>query len=292
MQEKTIETETKCDIDKVDSLFGTPQGILSQLLLKENKQTEEDLVFHKASGFKNSLEQYIYATKEKLDGILKGYYTDEERKNLTQFMDKLYEWLYSEDEKLYDMKTLEEKSKDMKTLGDEIYKRNELWTQLEKNFYTFESTASELDEQCKKEKEKLEKKQFVYVTAEDIVKIEDLIAKAIESAKKYREKCTPAPKIQRPPIDPNDISMLYKELRNNVKKIYDDAEFKVKEEERKRKEAEEKKKKEEEEKKEKRGGRKEKERRRRKKEKRRRRKEKRGRRKKRRKRYKKRPYKS
>ena len=61
---------------------------------KENKQTEEDLVFHKASGFKNSLEQYIYATKEKLDGILKGYYTDEERKNLTQFMDKLYEWLY------------------------------------------------------------------------------------------------------------------------------------------------------------------------------------------------------
>ena len=164
-------------------------------------------------------------------------------------MDKLYEWLYSEDEKLYDMKTLEEKSKDMKKLGDEIYKRNELWTQLEKNFYTFESTASELDEQCKKEKEKLEKKQFVYVTAEDIVKIEDLIAKAIESAKKYREKCTPAPKIQRPPIDPNDISMLYKELRNNVKKIYDDAEFKVKEEERKRKEAEEKKKKEEEEKK-------------------------------------------
>ena len=36
---------------------------------------------------------------------------------------KNMEWLYSEDEKLYDMATLKEKSKDMKQIGDEIYKR-------------------------------------------------------------------------------------------------------------------------------------------------------------------------
>ena len=164
-------------------------------------------------------------------------------------MDKLMEWLYSEDELLYDMKTLEEKSKDMKTLGDEIYNRNKLWLDLDKNFITFEGVANELSAQCKAEKEKLEKKQFTYVTAEDITKIEELINTAITNAKKKRELSDPAPRIQKPPVDPSDVSMLYDVLKINVKKIYDDAEFKVKEAERKKKEEEEKKKKEEEEKK-------------------------------------------
>ena len=168
-------------------------------------------------------------------------------------MDKTYEWLYSEDELRYDMKTLEEKSKDMKKLGDEIYDRNKLWLEIEKNFYTFEGVANELAAQCKTEKEKLEKKQFTYVTPEDIQKIEELITNAIDNAKKKRELCTPAPKIKKPPVDPSDVKMLYDVLKINVKKIYDDAEFKVKEAERKKKEEEEKKKKEEEEKKKKEG---------------------------------------
>ena len=184
-----------------------------------------------------------------MDGKLKGYYIDSERQNLTQFMDKLMEWLYSEDEKLYDMETLKEKSKDMKQIGDEIYKRNELWTELENNFNIYNSTLNEIETQYKTEKDKFDKKQFVYVTAEDLQKIEELIKNSIDNAEKKRASCAPAPKTQRPPVDPNDVKMLYDNLKINVKKIYDDAEFKVKEEERKRKEEEEKKRKEEEEKK-------------------------------------------
>jgi len=249
MKEKIVETESKLTVDQVEILFGTPKGILEQYTKRENLQTTEDSLFRQASSLKNSLEQYIYTTKEKLDSVLKGFYTEDERKNLTQYMDKLMEWLYSEDELLYDMKTLEEKSKDMKTLGDEIYSRNKLWLDLDKNFNTFEGVANELSTQCKAEKEKLEKKQFTYVTAEDITKIEELINTAITNAKKKRELSDPAPRIQKPPVDPSDVSMLYDVLKINVKKIYDDAEFKVKEAERKKKEEEEKKKKEEEEKK-------------------------------------------
>ena len=201
---------------------------------RENLQSSEDTIFRQASAFKNSLEQYIYTTKEKLDSVLKGYYTDDERKNLTQFMDKTYEWLYSEDEKLYDMKTLEEKSKDMKTLGDEIYNRNKLWLELEKNFYTFEGVVNELSAQYNTEKEKLENKQFTYVTPDDIKKIDELITNAIDNAKKKRELCDPAPKIKKPPVDPSDVSMLYDVLKINVKKVYDDAEFKEKEKGRRR----------------------------------------------------------
>ena len=249
MQEKLVETETVLNVDQVEILFGTPKGILENYKKTENFQTGEDKIFREASSFKNSLEQYIYSTKEKLDSKLKGYYIDSERQQLTQFMDKLMEWLYSEDEKLYDMATLKEKSKDMKQIGDEIYKRNELWNELENNFNIYNSTLNEIETQYKNEKDKFDKKQFTYVTAEDLQKIEELIKNSIDNAEKKRSSCAPAPKTQRPPVDPNDVKMLYDNLKINVKKIYDDAEFKVKEAERKKKEEEEKKRKEEEEKK-------------------------------------------
>ena len=195
------------------------------------------------------MEQYIYSTKEKFDSKLKGYYTDKEREELTKYMDELMTWLYSEDEKLYDKPTLEKNSKNMKNLGNEIYKREENWTNLRINYKTFESTVDELTKGVNAEEEKLNKKQKTYLTTEDIAKIRQLIEDALANAKKKHELSDKAEQIKVPPVEPSDIDMLNTNLRNNVKKVYDDAEFKVKEEERKRKEEEEKKKKEEEEKK-------------------------------------------
>ena len=249
MKEVKTETETKLDIDNVETLFGTSKGIIEQYTKREKAQTKEDNIFHEASSLKNSLEQYIYATKEKFDTKLKGYYTDKERADLTKYMDDLMTWLYSEDEKLYDKPTLEKNSKNMKTLGDEIYKREENWTKLRENYSIFEKTVTEKKTWINGEEEKLNKKQFTYLTKEDIDKINQLINDAIENAKKKHESTDKAPQIQMPPVPPEEINMLNNNLITNVQKIYDDAEFKVKEEERKRKEEEEKKKKEEEEKK-------------------------------------------
>ena len=248
MKEKKIETETQLDIDVVETLFGTSKGILEQYLKRERDQTKEDEIFREASRLKNSLEQYIYSTKEKLDSQLKGYYTEAEKGDLTKFMDELMNWLYSEDEKLYDKPTLEEKSKNMKTLGDEIYKRCDNWNTIRNNYNIFESTVNELTTQLKTEEDKLAKKQFTYITNEDAVKINQLIKDAVDNAKKKHELTDKAPQIQVPPVQPDDVKMLTDNLRSNVKKVYDDAKFKVEEAERKRKE-EEKKKKEEEEKK-------------------------------------------
>ena len=233
----------------METLFGTPKGILSQYKTREKTQAKEDQIFHEASSLKNSLEQYIYATREKIDSKLKGYYTDKEKADLSKLMDDLMTWLYSEDEKLYDKPTLEQNSKTMKALGDEIYKREENWTNLRNNYNIFEATVNELTTAVKGEEEKLSKKQFTYVTNEDITKINNLISEAINNAKKKRETTDKAPQIQIPPVLPDEIDMLTVNLRKNVKKIYDDAEFKVNEAERKIKEEEEKKKKEEEEKK-------------------------------------------
>ena len=249
MKEVKTETETKLDADIVDVLFGIPKGMLEAFIKRENTQSKDDRIFREASNLKNSLEQYIYTTKEKLDSQLKGYYTDKERQDLTKFMDELMKWLYSEDEKLYDKPTLEQNSSNMKNLGDEIYKREENWRNLRNNYNIFESIATEKKDWIKNEEEKLKKKEFTYLTVEDIAKINQLINDAIENATKKRSIIDKAPQIRQPPVLPDEIDMLSKNLRQNVKKVYDDAEFKVKEEERKRKEEEEKKKKEEEEKK-------------------------------------------
>ena len=119
-----------------------------------------------------------------------------------------------------------------------------------------ESTVNELTTQIKTEEDKLAKKQFTYITNEDAVKINQLIKDAVDNAKKKHDLTDKAPQIQVPPVQPDDVKMLTDNLRSNVKKVYDDAKFKVeeaerkrKEEERKKKEEEEKKKKEEEEKK-------------------------------------------
>ena len=249
MKEIKTDTETQLNVDIVEILFGTSKGILEKYTKREKEQTKEDKIFHEASSLKNSLEQYIYSTKEKFDSKLKGYYTDKERADLTKYMDELMTWLYSEDEKLYDKSTLERNSKKMKTLGDEIYKREENWTNLRNNYNIFESTVNELTNGVNAEEDKLNKKQKTYLTKEDITKIRKIIEDSISIAKKKHELTNKAIQIKIPPVEPSEIDMLTTNLRNNVKKVYDDAEFKVKEEERKRKEAEEKKKKEEEEKK-------------------------------------------
>ena len=67
-------------------------------------------------------------------------------------------WLYSEDEKLYDKPTLEKNSKNMKTLGDEIYKREENWTNLRNNYNIFESTVAERTQWVKGEEDKIVEK--------------------------------------------------------------------------------------------------------------------------------------
>ena len=76
MKEVRTDTETQLDVDVVETLFGTSKGILEKYTKREKDQTKEDKIFHEASSLKNSLEQYIYSTKEKFDTKLKGYYTD------------------------------------------------------------------------------------------------------------------------------------------------------------------------------------------------------------------------
>ena len=235
-------------VERIDCLFGTPQGIINQLKEKENTQLKEDLEFKKVLEKKNELEQYIYKTREKMESAFKEYITPNEQNELPNLMNTLYNWLYSEDEEIFNLKKLEEKSKDMLNIGNKLYSRFNNWIHLKENLEILNNSITKIKNAVKNQLDLIEKQQPCILSKEDFDKLKVLIENAekklLDSKNKYEEGI----KTEEPNINYNDIADYKKNLVDNVKKVYNDADFRVKEEKRK-KEEEEKKKKEEEEKK-------------------------------------------
>ena len=136
---------------------------------------------------------------------------------------------------------IEKDSKNMTTLGDKIYKRCNDWNQLNENYKKFEDVLNDIVEKLGIEEKKLAKKEFTYLTPEDVNKIKQLIEDAKNNCKKKQETTGKAKLINIPPVSPDEVRDLTTNLNENVSKIYADAKFKVEEEERKRKEEERKK---------------------------------------------------
>ena len=243
------EKSTNCTLNTVDTLYGTTQGILDQFLQLEVTQETDDKVFHIASHKKNELEQFIYNTREKFNHNFKDYVTPEEKDALTKLMDALLEWLYSDDEQLYNKSTLDLKSKDMMELGKVLYTRFDNWTKLEESIQLFEKGIEKINIAVKAESDKLANKQQTYLTPSDFEAIDKLVKDAVAKVQDAKTKYGQGIKTQEPLIKHEDVSNGLSDLKSKVTKIYQDAEFKVKEAERKKKEEEEKKKREEEEKK-------------------------------------------
>ena len=235
--------------DNTDTLFGTPQGILNQYLQREVTQENDDRVYHVASAKRNELEQYIYNTRDKLSNVLKPHVLPNEQQTLSKHMDVLLDWLYSGDEDVFNKATLETKSKDMLAVGSVIYSRMNNWNKLEENITLLEKAIDKITNASKVEWDKLHNKQQTYLTKEDFEAINQLLQAKLAKVDEFKKKVGEGVRTAEPLVKPEVVEEEKEELKRKVKKVYTDAEFKVKEEERKRKEEEERKKKEEEEKK-------------------------------------------
>ena len=248
MQKVKRERNNVLHFDNTDTLFGTPQGILNQYLQREVTQETDDRIFHIASSKRNELEQYIYNTRDKLSNVLKPHILPNEQETLSKHMDVLLDWLYSGDEEVFNKATLETKSKDMLAVGSVIYSRMNNWNKLEENISLLEKSIDKITNASKVEWDKLQSKQ-TYLTKEDFELINQLLQASLAKVAEFKKKMGEGIKTAEPLVKPEVVDEEKEELKKKVKKVYMDAEFKVKEEERKRKEEEERKKKEEEEKK-------------------------------------------
>ena len=227
---REIETPIKFEI--LLNNFGTPNNILNDYINRENTQNYEDTIIHKAISFKNSLEQYIYDTRNKIDsnGELSKYAAEDEKIILNNKMDDLMNWLYSEDESLYNYEKLEEKSTEVRKLGDEIYKRFNEWNKLNEKYEKISSILNDTILFCSNEDGKIKAGQKAELLEEDIAKIREIIN---DTFKKLAEKKNLSDKknyINLPPVSPDEIDMLINSLNDNFNKIRNKAKEKKKEE--------------------------------------------------------------
>ena len=127
-------------------------------------------------------------TKQYSTTTFKDYVTPEEKEALTKLMDALLEWLYSDDEQLYNKNTLDLKSKDMMELGKVLYTRFDNWTKLEENIQLFEKGIEKINVAVKAESDKLANKQQTYLTPEDFESIDKLIKEAVAKVQDAKTK--------------------------------------------------------------------------------------------------------
>ena len=229
---KEIETPIKAEI--LEKNFGTPNIYLKEYINREKRQNNEDLIIHEAISFKNSIEQYIYDTRNKLgeNGELKGYCTEEEKNIMIKEMDNLMTLLYNdkEEEDLYNKKNLEEKSKNMKKIGDEIYKRYYEWNKLNEKYAKLESMINGTIEYISNVEMDLKNGKFSGLKNEDINKIKNEIKKTFVKIAEKKKLSDIKDYKNLPPISPQEIDMIINEFNNNVNKIQNEAKEKSKKE--------------------------------------------------------------
>jgi hypothetical protein len=93
---------------------------------------------------RNEIENFIYSTREKLNGDLAYYVTSADTELLLQQMQIMEDWLYSGDENVYVKSILEDKAKGLNELGSKIYKRYHDWERLKESLFIFGRSLNEL----------------------------------------------------------------------------------------------------------------------------------------------------
>jgi heat shock protein 4 len=85
----------KVEVDSKDFFKGLTQSELKQALEMENKMAIEDRIIIETAEKRNYLESYIYAMRDRLNGPLKNYCTENEKSAIKAALESTEEWLYS-----------------------------------------------------------------------------------------------------------------------------------------------------------------------------------------------------
>ena len=210
----------KIKFDLIKQNFGLPQEYLENFQIEEIGRDEKDLLMKDTIAYKNSLEEYIYKMREKINSDeLKGSFTQEEKENLIKEMDQVMNWLYSNDEDLYNMHKLEEKSKKMKSLGDLFYSRLNGWDKIKENLTKMESLLYEKLDYFTKLEERIKKGENTGITIEQINNINGYIQQEFNNYEAKMYEYDVADKTKKPKISLNDIQNMINSFNNNIEKM-------------------------------------------------------------------------
>ena len=207
--------------EMISENFGLPKDGLDILKLEESENDKKDLNIKEANDYKNSIEEYIYKTRDKINdkGELVGYFTQQEKEALIEKMDNLMKFLYSENEDLYNKIKLEEKSLEMKQISEPIYSRYNAWKQLRQYYKKMESLITEKLLFYTDLEDKIKKGERKDMSLEDLINIQQLIQKEFNNLELKLYEYDNEQKTQMPKVTINDVQNMIDNFNVNIEKI-------------------------------------------------------------------------
>ena len=219
LKKVTLQNEN-IKFDLIKQNYGLTHDVLELYRNEESARDENDLIMKEVIGYKNSLEEYIYKIREKLNSVnLNGKFTQKEKDTLNEEMDKIMNWLYSDDEDLYKIDKLEEKSKNLEKLGDSFYMKINDWSEIKLYLGNMETLLYEkltyfasLEDEIKKGKRK-------DITLDKINKINEYIQKEFNNYEQKAYEIDVADKTKPPKFNVQDIQNMITSFNNNIEKM-------------------------------------------------------------------------
>ena len=205
--------------------FGLIKNGLDFLKSEEMERDKKDSIIKESISYKNSLEEYIYKTRDKINakGEFVEYITKQEKEKLIDEMDKLMRWLYSEDKDLYDKTKLEQKSMTMKRISEPIYLRFNEWKKLNEYYLKMQNLITEKTMYFTSLEEKIKKREKVNIKLENIYNAQQLIQQEFKNLELKINKSNKELKTKMPSITANDvqtmINIFNEKIENIIKKI-------------------------------------------------------------------------
>ena len=205
--------------------FGLIKNGLDFLKSEEMERDKKDSIIKESISYKNSLEEYIYKTRDKINakGELVEYITKKEKEKLIDEMDKLMRWLYSEDKDLYDKTKLEQKSMTMKNISEPVYLRFNEWKKLNEYYLKMQNLITEKTMYFTSLEEKIKKREKVNIKLENIYKAQKIIQQELNNLELKINQSNKELKTKMPSITANDvqtmINIFNEKIENIIKKI-------------------------------------------------------------------------
>ena len=205
--------------------FGLIKNGLDFLKSEEMERDKKDSIIKESISYKNSLEEYIYKTRDKINakGEFVEYITKQEKEKLIDEMDKLMRWLYSEDKDLYDKTKLEQKSMTMKSISEPIYLRFNEWKKLNEYYLKMQNLITEKKMYFTSLEEKIKKREKVNIKLENIYNAQQLIQQEFKNLELKINQSNKELKTKMPSITANDvqtmINIFNEKIENIIKKI-------------------------------------------------------------------------
>ena len=203
--------------------FGLSKDSLDYLKFQEIERDKKDLIIKESITYKNSLEEYIYNTRDKMDkkGQFEGYYTPQEKEKLIDEMDKLMKWLYSDDKDIYNIIKLEQNSLPMKSISEPIYSRYNEWKQLNEQYNIMKQLITEKTSYYTSLEDKIKKGEVtdININSDKISKIQQLIQQEFNNLEVIIYQTNKEQKIKMPSIKSNDVQNLINEFNKKIENI-------------------------------------------------------------------------